>query len=205
MRRQDRGKRKLPTIGSEDQGDPAILASISLKSGQKYKEMVNFTETHEAHNRMMARSGQVLTLGKSVSCPQLPPGGLKNRPVLKAVQSKNSWRMTMDSLMHRMLSDIDLHTGQHRDYHVSKVKCSHDAYDWYQAVGQKQARKERKSPFFITFDSEEPPLPGSMRRYKASEFRWRDPSIEPEKKPDEHAAPPQPPPEETKEKEKEAQ
>jgi len=203
MRRQDRSKRKLTTM-PEEQGDPAILASISLKSDQKYKEMVNFTKTHEAHDRMMARSGQA-TLGKSFSCPQLPPGGLKNRPVLQGIQSRNSWRMTMDSLMHRMLSDIDLHTGQHRDYHVSKVKCLHDAFDWYVMVGQKQARKERKSPCFITFDSQEPPLPGSMRRYKASELRWRDPSIEPKKKPDEQAAPTQPPQEETKEKEKEAQ
>lgn len=156
--------------------------------------MVHFTESHEAHDRTVKGSvgskpvstflQQEIAMGRSVSCPSLAASSLRTQPLQQSIRSKQAWRSTMDSLMNRMLSDIDLHSGAHRDYHVSKVKFFDDAYKWYQSVGGKQARKERKSPSFITFDAEEPPLAGSMRRYKASESRWKLPSLEPEKKPD---------------------
>merc|ERR1740139_1285318 len=73
----------------------------------------------------------------------------------------------MDRSVRRLLQDQTLMLEDKMlDKTRDHMRCKHldKTYDWYTRHGRKEASKEKPHPSFITFDSKESVMPGSLRK-----------------------------------------
>jgi hypothetical protein len=103
-------------------------------------------------------------------------------------QTRLTWRDSMDHSLKRLMVDMDLSRDERikefevksaakmedpsantdtkvKEMRFARARCQHldNIYDWYLTHGQKEARKERKAPPYLTYNSQHPVMPGSMR------------------------------------------
>eukprot|EP00397_Hematodinium_sp_SG-2012_P049431 GEMP01057004.1.p1 GENE.GEMP01057004.1~~GEMP01057004.1.p1 ORF type:complete len:261 (+),score=42.06 GEMP01057004.1:53-784(+) len=180
----------MPTL--IDPINPIRMQSIRIKDSWKYKEMKNFEEGSH-FTRTIGRAGgeKCETALRGDKPKKRAVGSITSttaeffRPrsasasglnmVDKLMESRENWQHSMNSCISRLLVDLNLAMGKPHDLqsHRSRVNFMDDAHAWYQKVGQKQARKARVGAPFLRFQPDDPPIPGSLRPYNASEFRWR--------------------------------
>jgi hypothetical protein len=101
-------------------------------------------------------------------------------------ETRIGWREVMDHSLKRLVVDVDLSRDERlKEYgskapkmdpsarqeekiqqtRFAKARCEHlnKIYQWYEIHGMKEARKERKSPPYLTYNPQHPVMPGSMR------------------------------------------
>lgn len=89
-----------------------------------------------------------------------------NSPV-GSCEARLQWRDEMDRQIRRLMQDTELALQDDlMDTDRDRLRCGQldKMFDWFSTHGKKEAAKERKAPPYLTFDSNAPVMPGSLRR-----------------------------------------
>lgn len=159
--------------------DPVRQRSVQLQNDPAMQEMQHYLQSHAHDDRLKEeadlRKHEVEAqandpLRKEVDVLRIAEAETDHSNEVPdrygAIDARLKWREEMDRKLKRLMQDTRLDLGSQLPTEAQHdLRCGHTdkRYDWYERHGQKQARKEKEAPAFISFDPKAPVMPGSLR------------------------------------------